>query len=49
MWLYGFMLGPLMIAGTFLGKKLLSRIPTKFFILIIELAVLGFGIRFIVK
>jgi uncharacterized membrane protein YfcA len=48
-WLYGLMLGPLMISGTFLGKRLLSRIPTKLFILIIELAVLGFGIRFIVK
>ena len=49
MWLDGLMLGPVMIGGTFLGKKLLERIPTRFFILIVEIIVFGFGIKFLLQ
>lgn len=49
MWIAGILLGPLMIAGSFAGKKILEKIPAHVFLIIVEVAILGFGIWFLIK
>lgn len=49
MWIAGLLLGPVMIAGSFAGKKILDRIPTHIFLVIVEIAILGFGVWFLFK
>ena len=47
--LYGLGIGAIMILGTFLGKKMLNRIPEKIFPYIIEITLLVSGIVFVVQ
>ncbi len=49
MWISGLLIGPVMICGSFTGKKILDRIPHKAFMILIEITVLGFGLYFLVK
>lgn len=49
MWSIGLLLGLVMIAGSFVGKKILDKIPARLFMLIVEAAILGFGIWFLLK
>ncbi|HYL21337.1 MAG TPA: sulfite exporter TauE/SafE family protein [Gemmatimonadales bacterium] len=44
----GLALGPIMIAGSYVGKRILDRLPEKVFVAIIELVLVGSGIWFIV-
>jgi hypothetical protein len=45
----GLALGPIMILGSFLGKKIVDRLPEKVFVLIIEITLVVAGIMFLVK
>jgi uncharacterized protein len=47
--LVGFALGPLMVGGSFAGKKIVNRISERAFIAIIELTLLGAGGQFLWK
>ena len=46
--LSGAALGPVMILGSFTGKKILDRIPERVFVLIIEAVMVGFGLYFLI-
>jgi len=39
----GLALGPIMIAGSYVGKRILDRLPEKVFVVIIELVLVGAG------
>ena len=41
-------LGPIMVAGSFLGKHALDRLPEKAFVMIIEVVLLVSGITLLV-
>jgi uncharacterized protein len=45
----GLMLGPLMILGSFTGKRVVDKLPEKVFILIIEVTLVAAGLLFIVR
>lgn len=45
----GLALGPIMVVGSFVGKKTLDRMPEKLFILIIEVTLLGAGLGFLIR
>lgn len=45
----GLVLGPVMILGSFTGKKILDRIPERVFVLLIELVMFGFGLLFLIR
>jgi len=45
----GLLLGPLMIAGSFLGKRIVDRLPEKIFVGIIEATLLAAGLIFLFK
>ena len=47
--LSGLALGPIMIVGSFAGKKIVDRIPERVFIVIIELVMFGFGLLFLIR
>ena len=47
--LIGLALGPVMVFGSFLGKRILDRLPERVFILIIEFLLLASGILFLVR
>lgn len=47
--LSGLALGPIMIVGSFTGKKIVDLIPERVFVLIIEAVMLGFGLMFLVR
>ncbi len=49
LWLRGLMLAPVMIAGSFLGKRLMDRIPAGYFVRMVEGIILVFGIWFLCK
>jgi len=49
MWIAGILLGPIMVAGSFAGKKILDRLPVQVFLIIVETAIVGFGIWFLIK
>jgi len=49
MWIAGHLLGPVMITGSFAGMKILEKISTHVFLVIVEAAILGFGIWFLIK
>lgn len=49
MWCSGMFLAPVMIAGSFTGKKILDRLPTTLFLCIVDAAVLGCGVWFLLK
>ena len=43
----GLSFGPAMILGSYVGKKLVDRLPERFFVAIIEVTLLAAGILFI--
>jgi len=45
----GLLLGPIMILGSFLGKRLVDRLPEKVFVRIIEIVLLVAGIMFLIR
>lgn len=46
-WLSGLILGPVMVLGSWAGMHVLNRIPTRTFMVMIELVVAGFGLWFL--
>jgi len=46
-WLTGLLLGPVMVIGSYTGMRILNRIPTRAFLLMIEFVVAGFGLWFL--
>jgi uncharacterized protein len=42
----GLALGPIMIAGSYVGKRILDRLPERVFVVIIELVLVGAGVWF---
>lgn len=48
-WLIGLMLAPVMISGSFLGKCILEHMTPRFFLLVVESAILGFGFWFLLR
>jgi hypothetical protein len=47
--LIGLALGPLMILGSYLGKRILDRLPERLFVLIIELVLIIAGFMFLIR
>ncbi|HVB85831.1 MAG TPA: hypothetical protein VNK23_04090 [Candidatus Dormibacteraeota bacterium] len=47
--LIGLGLGPVMILGSFLGKRILDRLPEKVFVAIIEGVLIVAGLLFLVR
>jgi uncharacterized membrane protein YfcA len=45
----GLMLGPLMVLGSFTGKRIVDRLPERVFILIIEATLIAAGLLFVLK
>lgn len=45
----GLALGPLMIAGSFVGKRIVDRLPESVFVAIIEATMVGAGLLFAIK
>ena len=45
--LSGLALGPLMVAGSFAGKRVVDRLPERVFVLIIDLTLLAAGVMFL--
>jgi uncharacterized membrane protein YfcA len=45
--LSGLALGPLMVAGSFAGKRVVDRLPERVFVLIIDLTLLAAGVLFL--
>ena len=43
----GLALGPIMIAGSYVGKRILDRLPEKVFVAIIEVVLVGAGLWFV--
>lgn len=46
-WLSGLLLGPVMVLGSYIGMRILDRIPTRAFIATIEVVVACFGLWFL--
>lgn len=46
-WLSGLLLGPVMVIGSYTGMRILDRIPTRAFMVMIEIVVAGFGLWFL--
>lgn len=46
-WLNGLLLSPVMIVGSYLGMRIVNRIPTRLFMAVIELVVARFGLWFL--
>ncbi len=46
-WLGGLLLAPVMVLGSYAGKRILDRIPTRVFMLIVEAVIAGFGLWFL--
>lgn len=47
--LIGLALGPLMIAGSFAGKRILDRLPERVFVAVIEATMIGAGLLFTIR
>lgn len=45
----GLALGPMMVAGSWTGKRIVDRLPERAFVIIIELTMLGAGLLFLVR
>lgn len=45
----GLALGPLMVAGSWLGKRLVDRLPERVFVTLIELTLVAAGLLFLVR
>jgi uncharacterized membrane protein YfcA len=48
-YLNGLFLGPVMLLGAYLGKKIVDRLPVYLFIRVIDLIVGGYGVWFLLK
>jgi len=48
-WLNGVFIGPVMIVGSIIGKSILERLSTQVFMIIVEIAIIGFGLWFLIK
>lgn len=49
MWGAGLLLGPVMIAGSYVGKRILDRMSVRGFLLLVEAAIAGFGLWFLIR
>ncbi len=47
--LFGLALGPLMVAGSWTGKRIVDRLPERVFVLLIEITMLAAGLLFLIK
>src|SRR6266581_9414828 len=47
--LIGFALGPIMILGSFLGKRIVDRLPERVFVAIIEAVLVTAGLIFLIR
>jgi len=47
--LIGLALGPVMVFGSFVGKRVVNRLPEKVFVLMIEFVLLAAGVMFLVR
>ena len=47
--LAGLALGPIMVGGSFAGKRIVDRLSERVFVVIIELTLLAAGLLFLVK
>lgn len=47
--LIGLAMGPLMIAGSYLGKRIVDRLPERVFVLIIETVLVAAGLLFLIR
>lgn len=47
--LTGLALGPVMIAGSWVGKRIIDRLPERLFVIIIELTMIAAGLLFIIR
>ncbi len=47
--LAGLALGPIMILGSFLGKKIVDKLPEKVFVLLIEAVLIAAGLLFLIR
>lgn len=45
----GLSLGPMMILGSFIGKRIVDRIPVRVFTIMIDVIVVGFGVLFLTR
>lgn len=45
----GLALGPIMIAGSYVGKRVVDRLPERAFVALIELVMVGAGVLFLVR
>jgi uncharacterized membrane protein YfcA len=45
----GVAMGPIMVAGSFAGKRIVDRLPERVFVLIIDLTLLAAGVMFLVR
>ena len=45
----GLAIGPLMILGSYAGKRIVDRIPERAFVLVIELTMAAAGVLFLVR
>ena len=45
----GLALGPIMILGSFLGKRILDRLPERVFVVLIEAVLIAAGVTFLVR
>lgn len=48
-WVTGLLIGPVMVAGSYTGKLVLDRIPARLFVGIVEVAIVAFGVWFLIK
>lgn len=48
-WLNGVLVGPIMIVGSCLGKNIVEKISARIFILIIEAAIVAFGLWILIR
>jgi len=47
--LFGLALGPIMVGGSFLGKKIVDRLPERVFVAIIEVVLVVAGLLFLIR
>jgi uncharacterized membrane protein YfcA len=45
----GVLLGPLMILGSFVGKRIVDRLPERVFVLLIEATLIAAGVLFLAR
>lgn len=48
-WRNGITIGPIMILGSYVGKHVLERLSIRVFMIIVEVAIVGFGLWFLSK